>query len=122
MFFRLAHRHALSSTSCRERSSPSMHVVSHPLEDGSIETRIHFDLHGPNNPLGHFGELVRNRLTFGRTSEYAVYRGLVQNRNDPDTAVPAPAYDFSITLPNFTDPSRAAAPSRPPFFQAGPVR
>jgi len=101
MFFRLAHRHALSSTSCRERSSPSMHVVSHPLEDASIETRIHFDLHGPNNPLGHFGELVRNRLTFGRTSEYAVYRGLVQSRNDPDTAVPAPAYDFAAHAGEF---------------------
>lgn len=101
MVFRLAHRHASSSTSCRERSSPSMHVVSYPLPDGSLETRIHFDLHGPNNPLGHFGELVRNRLTFGRTSEYAVYRGLVQIRNDPDRAVPTPAYNFRSHAADF---------------------
>ncbi len=95
MLFRLAHRHASSSISCRERSSPSMHVLFYPLADGSSETRIHFDLHGPRNPIGHLGEVVRNRLTFGRTSEYAVYRSLVRNRNDPETAVPPPAYDLS---------------------------
>jgi hypothetical protein len=101
ILFRLAHLHAASSISCRERSSPSMHVVSYPMADGSIETRIHFDLHGPNNPLGHFGEIVRNRLTFGRTSEYAVYRGLVRSRKDPNTAVPAPAYNYSAHAADF---------------------
>jgi hypothetical protein len=101
MLFRLAHRHAASSTSCRERTSPSMHVVFYPLADGSRETRIHFDLHGPRNPIGHFGEVVRNRLTFGRTSEYAVYRGLVKRRGDPDVPVPLPAYDVSAHATDF---------------------
>lgn len=69
-----------------------MHVVSVPLADGTRETRIHFDLHGPRNPIGHFGEVVRNRLTFGRTSEYEVYRGLMKRRGDPN--IPPPAYDL----------------------------
>jgi hypothetical protein len=95
LLFRLGHRHAASTTSCREHSSPSMHVVFYPRPDGSQEARIHFDLHGPRAPVRHFGELVRNRLTFGRTSEYAVYRGLVKGRGDPNIAVPPAAYDFS---------------------------
>src|SRR3954447_7403184 len=101
MLFRLAHRHAASSTSCRERVSPSMHVVLFPRADGSLETRIHFDLHGPRDPIGHFGEVVRNRLTFGRTSEYAVYRGLVKRNIVPDIAAPPPAYDFSAHATEF---------------------
>src|SRR5258707_11447264 len=95
MLFRLAHRHAASSTSFREYASPSMHVVSHPLPDGTVETRIHFDLHGPRDLIGHTGEVVKNRPTFGRTSEYEAYRRLVENRNDPGMPVPPPPYDFS---------------------------
>ncbi len=92
MLFRLAHRHAASSTSCRELASPGMHVVSVPRPDGTRETRIHFDLHGPRNPIGHFGEVVRNRLTFGRTSEYEVYRGLMKRQGAAN--IPPPAYDL----------------------------
>jgi hypothetical protein len=101
MVFRLGHRHAASTTSCREYTSPSMHVVFYPRGDGSHEARIHFDLHGPRDPVGHFGEVVRNRLTFGRTSEYAVYRGLAKARDDPNTPVPPPAYDFSAHLATY---------------------
>ncbi len=115
MLFRLAHRHAATSTSCREYASPSMHVVSVPLADGTRETRIHFDLHGPHNPMGHFGEVVRNRLTFGRTSEYEVYRGLMKRRGESD--IPPPATIFAsisgLTTRRLSAPVPLQAPRSP---------
>ena len=93
--FRLAHRHPASSIGCRERSSPSMHIVFHDGVDGSKEGRVHFDLYGPDKKLPHAFEVVRNRLTFGRTSEYDVYRGLVRANPNAGLPLPKPRYDLS---------------------------
>ena len=72
------HRHPRSSIGCRERSSPSMHAVFYLGPGHTRETWVHFDLHGPQNVAGHLSEVMRNRMPFGRTSEYEVYRGRVR--------------------------------------------
>src|SRR5262249_23613581 len=78
-----------------ERSSPDLHIVFHRTASGEREAWAHFDLHGPQNTLLHLTEVLRNRLTFGRTSEYEVYSGLV--RRDPQSLepLPPPRYDLS---------------------------
>ncbi|HLJ46008.1 MAG TPA: hypothetical protein VKU01_08370 [Bryobacteraceae bacterium] len=92
---RLAHREPFSTIGGRERSSPGLHVVFYRGMDGKRATWAHFDLHGPGSMVPHLSEVVRNRLTFGRTSEYEVFRGLV--RLDPNALVkaPKPGYDFT---------------------------
>lgn len=90
---RLAHRDAWSTIGCRERSSPGLHVVFYRTPEGEREAWAHFDLHGPENTVLHLSEVVRNRLTFGRTSEFDVYRGLLRQDSDADSI--APRYDFN---------------------------
>lgn len=90
---RLAHRHPLSTISCRERSSPGLHVVFYAQPDGSREAWAHFDLSGPGNIPGHLSEVVRNRLTFGRTSEYDARRGLLGPEPGSSDLI-APRYDL----------------------------
>src|SRR5437763_11987485 len=53
LLFRFGHLHSFSTIGCRERSSPSMHVVFYTLPSGEHEARVHFDLFGPQNTLGH---------------------------------------------------------------------
>jgi hypothetical protein len=98
LIFRLAHRGAATSIGCREKSSPSLHVVFYAGQDGEREAWAHFDLHGPQNPLVHMTEVFRNRMTFGRTSSHEVYRGLVRTNvyHHPESteSVPFPRYDL----------------------------
>ena len=88
LLFRFRHSHPASTIGCRERSSPSLHAVFYRQPDGSREAWVHFDLHGPQAALPHLTEVFRNRMTFGRTDESEVHRGLV--RSDPYTDGPAP--------------------------------
>ena len=71
-----------------------MHVVFYELPNGAREARVHFDLYGPQI-LGHAAEVIRNRMTFGKTSEFDVYRGLVRANPNASEPVPEPKYDFS---------------------------
>lgn len=96
-FARLFHSHPGSSIGCREKASPSLHVVFYKARDGAREAWAHFDINGPGNPIFHTGEVFRNRLTFGRTSSYDVYRGLLRMklRTHPEGEVlPPPRYDI----------------------------
>jgi hypothetical protein len=95
LIFRFGHTSPLSTVGCRERTSPSLHIVFYQRPDGSRQARLHFDLYGPHNPLGHFSELLKNRLTFGRTSQYDVYRNLVKNESEDNTPVPERRYDYA---------------------------
>lgn len=94
---RLAHWSPQSTIGCREKVSPSLHVVFYKARDGSREAWAHFDTYGPRNPIFHAGEVFRNKLTLGRTSGYDVYRGLVRMklRTHPEgEQIPPPRYDF----------------------------
>ena len=93
LLYRFGHHGPLSSIGCRERTSPSMHVVFYRRPDGSREAWVHFDLYGPQNPLGHTTEVFRNRSIFGRTSQYNVYRGLVRNHQGSGEE-PQRSYDY----------------------------
>ena len=93
LLYRFGHHGALSSIGCRERTSPSMHVVFFRQPDGSREAWIHFDLYGPQNVAGHTTEVLRNRSIFGRTSQYNVYRGLVRNHQGAMEEPPR-TYDY----------------------------
>jgi len=93
-FARFGHRAPFSAIGCRERSSPGLHVVFYRTPEGR-EAWAHFDLHGPQNIPLHLTEVVRNRLTFGRTSEYDVYRGLV--RLDPNANGPNPHVRYNLS-------------------------
>jgi len=75
--WRFGHRTPESTISCRELATPSLHVVFYPQADGSRTARVHFDLHGPRNPVGHLSEVLRNGLSNGRTSQYDVYCSLI---------------------------------------------
>lgn len=94
LLFRFGHLHPFSTIGCRERSSPSMHVVFYKLPSGEHEARVHFDLNAPQNIVGHSTEVLRNRMTFGRTSEFEVYRGLVRSNPNASEPVPEPKYDL----------------------------
>jgi hypothetical protein len=91
---RFGHHQPMSTIGCRERSSPSLHMVFFKTATGR-EVWLHFDLHGPGNLVGHAEEVMRNRLVFGRTSQYNVYRGLVRQEDGPGIdEVPPKRYDF----------------------------
>lgn len=95
-YARLFHNHPGSTIGCREKASPSLHVVFYKARDGARDAWAHFDVHGPSNPIFHAGEVFRNRLTFGRTSNYEVYRGLLRMKlraNPEGEIVPPPRYD-----------------------------
>jgi hypothetical protein len=95
LWYRFEHMHPLTTIGCRERKSPGLHVVFYSQSDGSREAWLHFDLHGPQNFWGHGGEIVRNRVTFGKTSQYDVYRGLVKTNPNGGGPMPPPRFDFS---------------------------
>ncbi|HZU26499.1 MAG TPA: hypothetical protein VFA04_13320 [Bryobacteraceae bacterium] len=101
VLFRLAHQRPLSTISCRELTTPSLHMVFYPQPDGSRQARVHFDLHGPRNPAGHLSEVLRNRLTNGRTLEYDVYRSLIEHNPADTQEAPPPRYDFSAHLHDY---------------------
>lgn len=94
---RLFHGSPRTTIGCREKTNPSLHVVFYKTRNGAREAWAHFDTYGPANPIFHAGEVFRNRLTFGRTSGYDVYRGLVKMKlaaNPAGELVPPPRYDF----------------------------
>jgi hypothetical protein len=94
---RLFHGSPRTTIGCREKTNPSLHVVFYKTRDGARETWAHFDTYGPGNPIFHAGEVFRNRLTFGHTSGYDVYRGLVRMKlqtNPEGELIPPPRYDF----------------------------
>ena len=93
LLYRFGHHGPFSTIGCRERTSPSAHAVFYARPDGSREGWIHFDLYGPQNPFGHSAEVIRNRLVFGRTSQYNVYRGLLKN-NHEGLIEPPRSYDY----------------------------
>lgn len=95
LLFRFGHSHPGSTIGCRERTSPSVHVVFYRRPGDSREAWVHFDLHGPNNVIAHIGEVARNRMTFGRTSQHEVFRGLVRTNPDGSDLVPRPKYHFT---------------------------
>src|SRR5690242_133149 len=49
LLYRFGHHGPFSTIGCRERTSPSVHVVFYARPDGSREAWIHFDLYGPQN-------------------------------------------------------------------------
>ena len=93
LLFRFGHSHPTSTIGCRERSSPSLHAVFYRQPDDSREAWVHFDLHGPQAALPHLSEVIRNRMTFGRTDESEVHRSLVRAAHDAGEPVPPPRYN-----------------------------
>ncbi len=115
---RFGHGHPFSTIGCRERTSPSAHVVFYRKEDGTRQAWIHFDLYGPRNILGHATEVIRNRLTFGRTSQYDVYRSLVEHSTHDDIEVPSTRYDFASHLTQYLSSTFGPKPIASAMFSA----
>lgn len=61
IFGRLAHTHPFSTTSCRLRSNPSLHVVSRVV-DSDPKTEIHLDGHGPDGLFDHLNEFAAHKI------------------------------------------------------------
>jgi hypothetical protein len=118
LIFRFGHTSPLSTIGCREKTSPSVHVVFYRQTDGSRVARLHFDLYGPHNPIAHFSELLKNRLTFGRTSQYDVHRNLVKNEKE-DVPVPARQYDYSSHARDYFNKTFGASSVASAMFTAG---
>lgn len=95
-FNKLAHLHPMKTLSCRERNRPSVHARFVETATGQTQTWVHIDQCGPKHELCHFGEVIHNRLTFGRTSQEAVYRELVkENPGASADAQPSPSsFDY----------------------------
>lgn len=119
LIFRFGHTSPLSTIGCRERTNPSLHIVFYRQPDGSLQARVHFDLYGPHNPLGHFTELLKNRLTFGRTSQYDVYRNLVKNDSEANVPVPERRYDYSSHAREYFNTTFSAKSVASAMFSAG---
>lgn len=121
IYTRLAHNDWFSTVSCRNKQNPSLHTVFYKRQDGTREAWAHFDLHGPQNTWMHATEVVRNRMTFGRTSQLDVYRSLVQEKTRlmppepwaPAEFVPPGRYDYKAQakryLRNIVGPSAITA-------------
>lgn len=110
LIFRLAHAHPGSTISCREKASPGLHVLFYPRADGTREAWMHFDLFGAGNRFAHSGEVLQNDLTFGRTSQAEVYRGLVKRHEDPVTGTPPSDYDYLRSFHEFITAVYAPSP------------
>ncbi len=81
-FERIGHGRPAGTFSCRELDGrPSIHLIYVAAER---ETWIHFDLNGPKHKWRHFGEIIRNRATFGRTHQDDIYSALVEE--DPTSS------------------------------------
>jgi hypothetical protein len=98
--FRIAHPHPLSTISLRESDDPSVHLRFVPESGGGFRTWAHIDLCGPEKLGCHFGELLRNRFTFGRTDQREVYRALIKRQMKlaiPGTIYPEmpPGFDYN---------------------------
>jgi hypothetical protein len=72
---RLAHKTMFSVISCREKADPSLHVMF--SKKNPQEARAHLDLHGAGSSWLHSYEVLRNRVTFARTSSYDMQRALL---------------------------------------------
>lgn len=101
LLYRFGHRQPFSTIGCRERATPSMHMVFYLKPDGSREAWIHFDLHHPHDLLGHSEEVFRNRLTLGHTSQDDVYRSFLQHDINSSAAPRSSTYDFRSEAANY---------------------
>lgn len=93
IYQRLAHANPFKTIGCREKKNPSLHAVFYKKKDGTREAWAHFDLHGPQSTWMHTTEVIRNRMTFGRTSQIDVYRSLIRAHDGAD-ALPDGIYDY----------------------------
>jgi hypothetical protein len=100
IYQRLAHANPFTTIGCREKKNPSLHAVFYKKRDGTREAWVHFDLHGPQSTWMHTTEVVRNRMTFGRTSQLDVYRSLVREK-EGSGAVPEGRYVYSAQAKHY---------------------
>jgi hypothetical protein len=79
LMFRLAHTHAASIQSCRENSSPSMHVIFRQLPDQPLRAWIHLDGHGAQTSesrMVHFGEFIYHKITLQTNDQDRMFENL----------------------------------------------
>jgi len=69
LMFRLAHTHATEIQSCRENSSPSMHVIFRKRPDEPLQTWIHLDGHGSQTSGSRVAHFRRVRLPQDHASD-----------------------------------------------------
>ena len=86
LLFRLAHTHAASIQSCRENSSPSMHVIFRRVADEPLHAWVHFDGHGSQTSesrMAHLGEFLYHKVTFQNNDQDRMYENLERSFSSP---------------------------------------
>jgi hypothetical protein len=108
LLFRLAHTHAASIRSCRENSSPSLHVIFRRVGDEPLQAWVHLDGHGAQTSasrLAHLGEFLYNKIRFQNNDQDLMFDNLERSFSTPLVATQDPAVSISMRdrLTLFTD-------------------
>ena len=88
LVFRLAHAHASRIVSCREKHSPSTHVVFEFVGDTKVLRKacIHLDGHGAQtltSRMEHFGEFAYQKVTFQGNDQTRMNENLLRSLFEP---------------------------------------
>lgn len=84
--FRLAHSHPTSIQSCRENSSPSMHVIFRKVGDEPLQAWMHFDGHGAQTSesrMAHLGEFLYHKVTLQNNDQDRMFDNLERSFSKP---------------------------------------
>jgi hypothetical protein len=86
LLFRLAHAHAGSIQSCRENSSPSMHVIFRKVGNEPLQAWAHLDGHGAQTTesrIAHLGEFLYHKMTFRNNDQERMFENLERSFSSP---------------------------------------
>jgi hypothetical protein len=108
LVLRLAHAHAASIQSCRENSSPSMHVIFRKVGDEPLQAWVHFDGHGAQTSasrMAHLGEFLYHKVTFQNNDQERMFENLERSFSNPLGTPQDPAISLTARtrLTLFTD-------------------
>ena len=87
---RMAHTHPFTSFSCREKASPSMHLVARWLPDGTRKVEAHLDGNGPQKTIWHLDEFVLHKLTLRDNNQDVMRDNLERQFSRSDPSQPEP--------------------------------
>ena len=98
LMFRLAHSHAGTIQSCRENSSPSMHVIFRKVPDEPLHAWAHLDGHGSQTSksrMMHLGEFIYHKITLRNNDQERMFGNLQHSLASPPQALEDPAIPFT---------------------------
>src|SRR5579862_307574 len=86
LIFRMAHAHPASIQSCRENSSPSLHVIFRKVGDEPLQAWVHLDGHGAQTSesrMAHLGEFLYHKITFQNNDQNRMFENLERSYSNP---------------------------------------